>query len=109
MSSTALNQALDTPELLRLMTALLTNVRVECGCAVGSIHADVLERFADGTRIRTTDIERIQRYRGYWTFWTSSYSRYLIISFDGSAGYMSFTNYVLLLLKGIYPAPTTRQ
>ncbi|MCY1375212.1 hypothetical protein D9M69_626100 [compost metagenome] len=68
-----------------------------------------MERFADGTRIRTTDIERIQRYRGYWALWTSSYSHYLIVSFDGSAGYKSFTDYVRLLLNGVYRAPAALQ
>jgi len=107
--STLLKKAMSQPELLMSMTAFLMEVRVDCGCASGRVYADVLERFIDGTPMRTADIESLVLRQGFWSFQTADFERYAIVSFDGKTGRESFVRFALLMLGGVYHSSSSLQ
>ncbi|WP_342244723.1 hypothetical protein [Pseudomonas sp. OTU5201] len=109
MTTKALHRVLQDPDLLLAMTAFLADVRIEDGRATGRVFADVLERFAEGMRIRTGRIAQVRRLNGYWTIRTVNYSQYLIVSFDPADGLATFANYAWLLFSEAHPAPSTLQ
>jgi hypothetical protein len=89
------------------VTAYLTEAVLMAGCCVGVIHrqrkADCFGRFADGHRIRTSDVKHAEQRGPFWGLHTESGSFYVVASFDPEGGEQSLQEFLQLLHAGIHP------
>lgn len=89
------------------VTAYLTEALLVAGCCVGVTHrhrkADMFGRFADGHRIRTSDVKRAERRGPFWVLHTESGSLYVIVTFHSDGGEQSLDIFLRLHQAGIHP------
>jgi hypothetical protein len=89
------------------VTAYLTDAVLIAGCCVGVTHrhnkADGFGRFADGHRIRTSDVKRAEQQGSFWVLHTESGSFYVVVSFDPAGGEQSLHEFLKILRAGIHP------
>lgn len=93
----------------RPVTAYLTDCYFLTGCCLGITHRhvrnDIHGRFADGHRIRTSQIIEAHRYGEFWLLHTYSGSFYVVVTFREEGGLESLYTMLTILLNGVHPAP----
>ncbi|NWB90262.1 hypothetical protein [Pseudomonas agarici] len=98
----AISYSFDEP-----VTAYLTDAVLVAGCCMGVTHrhrkADCFGRFADGHRIRTSDVKHAEQRGPFWVLHTESGSFYVVASFDPEGGEQSLQEFLQLLHAGIHP------
>lgn len=92
----------------RPVTAYLTNAMFVSGCCIGSVHhhiqGNVMGRFQDGHRIRTSDVMRANQCGEYWALRTRSGSLYVVLTF-GEGGRVSLDQHLELRRRGMHDTP----
>ena len=93
----------------REVTAYLTDCYFVAGCCLGITHGHVRSdrygRFADGHRIRTSQVVEAHRYGEFWMLHTQSGNLYVVVTFQDDGGLGSLYSLLTILLKGLHPVP----
>ncbi|PZP22273.1 hypothetical protein [Pseudomonas kuykendallii] len=91
------------------VTAYLTDAILVAGCCLGVTYrhkkADHFGRFADGHRIRTSDVKRAEQQGSFWVLYTESGSVYVVVTFHPDGGEQSLQTFLRLHQAGIHTAP----
>lgn len=92
----------------RPVTAYLTNAMFVAGCCIGRVYhhvqGDVMGRFQDGHRIRTSDVMKANQCGEYWLLRTRSGSLYVVLTF-GEGGRASLDLLLELRRRGMHDTP----
>ncbi|MRK21536.1 hypothetical protein [Pseudomonas sp. JG-B] len=95
------------------VTAYLTQAFITACCCIGVVHHhvrnDIWGRFADGHRIRTSDIQGVTREGGFWVLRTVNQSRYVVVTFHRHGGRQSLKAFLRILGQGFHPTPRHTQ
>lgn len=95
------------------VTAYLTNARIIARAGFGEVHghirAEASGRFADGHRVRTSDVTRTERTGGFWVLHTWSGSFYVIATFDHQGGRRSLDAFKAFSRAELHFAPSRLQ
>src|SRR5690606_19722294 len=93
----------------RPVTAYLTDCRFVAGCGLGitygHVRKDMYGRFADGHRIRTSQVVEAHRSGEFWLLHTYSGSMYVVVTFQEEGGLESLYTMLTIPLNGLHPAP----
>ena len=90
------------------VTAYLTNAMFVAGCCIGRVYhhvqGDVMGRFQDGHRIRTSDVMKANQCGEHWALRTRSGSLYVVLTF-GDGGRASLDQHLELRRRGMHVTP----
>ena len=92
----------------RPVTAYLSSAIFVAGCCIGSVHhhiqGNVMRRFQDGHRIRTSDVIWANQCGEYWALRTRSGSLYVVLTF-AEGGRASLDQHLELRRRGMHDTP----